>query len=74
MRKIQNFDSISCQKMREYREITPENDPCKYALSQIVNRKKTSTVILSDSDVLTVYTGSTTQWGVPRIYKWALNQ
>ena len=23
-----NFDAISCKKMREYREITPENDPC----------------------------------------------
>ena len=36
MRKIQraiffltgNFDAISCKKMREYREIAPENDPC----------------------------------------------
>ena len=23
-----NFDAISCKKMREYREIAPENDPC----------------------------------------------
>ena len=22
-----NFDAISCKKMREYREIAPENDP-----------------------------------------------
>ena len=23
-----NFDAISCKKMREYRKIVPENDPC----------------------------------------------
>ena len=29
-----NFDAISCKKMREYREIAPENDPCiRYILS-----------------------------------------
>ena len=25
-----NFDAISCKKMREYREIAPENDPWSY--------------------------------------------
>ena len=32
-----NFDAISCKKMREYREIAPENDPWTWICPVIAN-------------------------------------
>ena len=48
-----NFDAISCKKMREYREIAPENDPCSVMskfdiyveVSILINYNSTTTII-----------------------------
>ena len=48
-----NFDAISCKKMREYREIAPENDPCmcdQYSTNTI--KKQKNYIVFNLNDVL----------------------
>ena len=44
-----NFDAISCKKMREYREIAPENDPCKLVFFSYFSQKTGFDISLGDN-------------------------
>ena len=47
-----NFDAISCKKMREYRKIAPENDPCNLLSGAMIELRCKSYIEPSPRDKL----------------------